>query len=334
MKFNEKHKSILLKLWKVSWQTVLIVFITVLMFEWIYRSYWFDFYEPELRSLNPQEDLDLTKEKTLLVFGDSFTADPNGWVKVLRDSLENYNVINCAVPGTTVFHQELFFEDRLMTYEPDHIIIQLYVGNDLIDYNRPQNFSELPFFRNIFWWVSDNLISLQYMNYKLGRFKSSSGKQDPKLSASFSIDQYNSRVKNYILAEPTIFQESISPSVYFQSDFDQLKEDLITLIDLVTPDIELQIMILPVALQVNDIQYKNWLSLGALLDKKVIHDFKFFSEIKAFENEYPHLEVWTPLDVFRQSKEELYYLNDPHLNPAGQFYLGTIALQHLEQTAN
>lgn len=330
MKFNEKHKNILLKVWKISWQTALIVFITVLLFEWVYRNYWFDFYGPELRSLNPQEDLDLTKEKTLLVFGDSFTADPNGWVNILRDSLENYNVINCAIPGTTVFHQKLFFEDRLTTYEPDQIIIQLYVGNDLIDYDRPQNFTALPFFRNVFWWISDNLISLQYVNYKLGRFKSSNGQQDPKLSTSFSIDKYNSRVKNYILAEPTILQESISPSAYFQSDFDQLKDDLITLTNLVTPDVELQIMIIPMALQTNEAQFKNFQSLGAILDMAVINDFKFFSEIKALDNDYPHLTVWTPLDMFQQSKEELYYLNDPHLNPAGQFYLGTIALKYFE----
>lgn len=334
MKFNEKHKNVLLKTWKICWQTVLILFITVLLFEGVYRSYWFDFYGPELNTLNPKDDLELRKERTLLVFGDSFTADPNGWVKVLRDSLADYNIINCAVPGTTVFHQQLFFEDRITTYNPDQIIIQLYVGNDLIDYNRPQNFSELPFFRNVFWWISDNLISLQYINYKLGRFKSSNGNQDPKLSESFNIDRYNSRVKNYILAEPAIFQESISPTVYFQNDFDQLKEDLIAMINSVTPDIELQIMIVPMALQTSDTQLKNFLALDAILDTTVINDFKFFSAIKALEDTYANLYVWSPLKAFQQSQEEFYYLNDPHLNPSGQFLLGTIALQHFEKTKN
>ncbi|CAG5076357.1 SGNH/GDSL hydrolase family protein [Parvicella tangerina] len=330
MKLKEKHKNILKKAWKGVWQTTVILFITLLLFELIYRNYWFDFYRSELNALNPEEDLRLEHDKTILIFGDSFSADPKGWVKVLRDSLEDYNIINTAIPGTSVFHQSLFFQDRIKEFQPDKIIIQLYVGNDLIDYNRPQNFGKLSLTRNLFWWASDNLISLQYINYKLGRFKTPTKNSDPKDDLAFNPKRYNQRVKNYILSAPHIFQESINPSAYFDSEFEQLKKDLVDMINQVNVDASIQIIIIPAAFQVSEDQLANFKTLGATFDTNTLHQFTFFENIKLLEKDNEHLDVWSPLSSFRESNEQLYFPNDPHMNSKGQTKLGQLVLQTIK----
>lgn len=327
MKLKEKHKIWLSKSWKVLWQGSIIAFITLVLFEIVYRNYWIDFYRSALTALNPEEDLALSEDQTILIFGDSFTADPNSWVNVLRDTLTEHNIINSALPGSSVFHQKLFFEDRVEEFDPDQIIIQLYVGNDLIDYNRPQSFSAISLSRNLYWWISDYFISLQYINYKLGQFGSSKGSFDPKELEGFSTEKYNDRVKNYLLASPSIVQESISPKDELKDEFEHLKEDLIELIQQV--DIPVFVMVIPHCVQTNDDQLEHYKKLGALLNEKEVTAFTFYDELNKLESELDQLTVWSPLGEFKLSQNNLYFENDPHLTPEGQSFLGKSTLVQL-----
>src|SRR5690606_32098707 len=100
----------------------------------------------------------------VLIFGDSFTAHPDSYVKYLNSG---YTSINCAIPGTGIRQHALIFSKRIDEYKPKAIIYQFYVGNDLLDLYHPINFSELSFLRNLYWKISEHMLILQYINYKL-----------------------------------------------------------------------------------------------------------------------------------------------------------------------
>ena len=68
--------------------------------------------------------------KRLIVVGDSVTADPNGYVAIMRDQLAGqYEVINAGVPGYTTYQERLFLERDLLALEPDIVVLQ-YCLND------------------------------------------------------------------------------------------------------------------------------------------------------------------------------------------------------------
>lgn len=329
MGFKEQYRGTLKRIWKILWQSSLILFISLCLFEMIYRFNWIDFYHTELEALNPIADLNLEKDKTILIFGDSFTSDPNSWTKIIRDSLPTYNIINSAVPGTTVLHQKLIFDDRVSRFKPDQIIIQLYVGNDLIDYNRPKNFSKISIFRNIYWWMSEYFLSLQYVNYKLGQFNAPDADTEPKNIDAFSVTVYNTRVKNYLEASPSIIQESIHLDDLYNHEFDQLTNDLVYMIKSYHKPI--YIVVLPHCVQTNKSYFNNYISLGAKLDEDKISDFSFYSNLKTLEASHQNVKVLSPLTDFKESNEFLYFMNDPHLNSIGQGLLGKFILNQLAE---
>lgn len=68
--------------------------------------------------------------KRLVVVGDSVSADPEGYVTLLRRQLAGqFEVINGAVPGYTTYQERLLFEKHLLPLEPDLVVLQ-YCVND------------------------------------------------------------------------------------------------------------------------------------------------------------------------------------------------------------
>lgn len=313
---------------KIAYLLFVIVSV-LLLFEVVYRYNFVDFYRTELEGLNSKEELSLSKSKTLLVFGDSFSADNNSYVKMLKDSLKDYNVINSAVPGTSILQTKVFFKDRVEKFKPNHIIIQLYVGNDLNDYSHPVNWGELSFSRNLYWLISDNLIGLQYLNYKLGQFKSSSGNKDPKKNDEFNPLTYNHREKLYFKADSLSLYNAISLQGNQQNIFNLLINDLQDLLKDV--NVKTTLLIIPHGAQVSTKYQESMKEIGASFTKDVyyVNNFSFFKEL-ANELSNNKVSVITPLSYFRASTEEIYYLNDPHLNPYGQNKLGLFLLGKID----
>jgi lysophospholipase L1-like esterase len=69
-------------------------------------------------------------ELRLIVLGDSVSADPDGYVAILRQKLDGrIHVINAAVPGYTTYQERLFLERHLLALEPDFVVLQ-YCLND------------------------------------------------------------------------------------------------------------------------------------------------------------------------------------------------------------
>ncbi|MEL7223064.1 MAG: hypothetical protein AAGJ93_17200, partial [Bacteroidota bacterium] len=107
---------------------------TILLLEVSYRWNIVDFYGANLRRLNTEELGTKSDLPSVLVIGDSFSADMSSYVGFLRDSLREHRIINAAVPGTGVRQHQRFFKQRIREFQPEMLIYQLYVGNDLLDY--------------------------------------------------------------------------------------------------------------------------------------------------------------------------------------------------------
>ena len=68
--------------------------------------------------------------KRILVVGDSISAGADGFVAILREKLrDRVQVINCAVPGYTLYQERVYIERDLLRLEPDLVILQ-YCTND------------------------------------------------------------------------------------------------------------------------------------------------------------------------------------------------------------
>lgn len=323
-------KKTLKKIGKFSLYTLLIGLISLLLFEVIYRYYFIDFYKTELKALNPNE-LTQEKSKTLLIFGDSFTADQNSYVSILRDSLSKTNVINSAVPGTSFLQHKLFFNDRVNAFKPEHIIIQIYVGNDLIDYDHPTNWSELSFIRNFYWAVSDNLISLQYLNYRMGQFFRPVPKNfsDPKLDDKFNPNTYNHREKLYYKASPLSLNNAILGKGKELMILNELYEDLHSI--LTENTIPTTILIIPHAAQTNNKKFNHLKEIGAQFDGNIksFKKFAFYHFLNEKLSELKHVQVLSPVKEFQLDTNKLYYNNDPHLNKIGQAKLAEFLLKSI-----
>jgi len=91
-----------------------LFFSVFLILEVSYRFYIFDFYGNTFKALNTDVSLiNRDQKQTILILGDSFTADPNSYVKHIRDSFPEYNVINSGIPGTSITQANLMLEKRI-----------------------------------------------------------------------------------------------------------------------------------------------------------------------------------------------------------------------------
>ena len=110
-----------------------LIVIVVILMEVAYRFQIIDFYRAELNALNPHRNAaKTTAKKTLLVFGDSFTVQTNSWLNQLRIDSPHYRIINSAITGTSIVEASYIAPGRIKAFDPDIVIYQVYVGNDLL----------------------------------------------------------------------------------------------------------------------------------------------------------------------------------------------------------
>ena len=291
---------------------------TLLLFEMMYRFNWIDFYSAELNALNSQQELESPKKK-LLVFGDSFTANQQSYAAIMQDSIAEFTTINSGVVGISVKQMRLFFEDRVEEFKPDAIIIQLYVGNDFQDYHHSRNWSELSFFRNMYSLVGDKLMSLQYLNYKLGGLGASNAKAKGMAESDFNPNTYNQREVRYFRADAHALNDAILVEGNQKNTYTEMKDDLLELIKEV--HVPVIVLVLPHAAQITNEYRKNMVSLGAILPfQRCVGKFGFYDHLKEDLTPLKNVKVISPLLRFRIDghRKKLYYPNDPHLTEYGQ----------------
>lgn len=330
MSKNEKTISTL----KRNTIKVIIVFCSLALFllvlEVIYRFQFFDFYKPEITLLN-KTTKDKKVRKKILVFGDSFTATPSGYVAKLNSFFPDMQFINSAMPGIGAQEINIIAPSRIDKFNPDMVIVQLYVGNDLIDIKKPINWSNLSVTRNCFWYISNYFYSIRFINYRLAQLKTILGQSiesnQLKNNDSFSVERFSKREQLLLSADPYYYEKSIFVTNHFDDRFESyLKNitDIYTLCD--TRNIKLKLLIIPTCCQVNDRYLTHFKTIGAKFNHTSINDtlYPFINKLNARMGNCKSLEILNPLPAFQKAESKklnLFYNNDIHLNETGDSVL-------------
>ena len=190
VKFNRLTKLLL----RLVFSTGLIGFFSLLLFEGIYRNYWFDFYRTVFR-YHDRSSVQTAKLKQpkVGVFGDSFGAQAYNYAKLLADS-SCYQIKNYSISGTSVNDQMVFAHKKINLEKPEIVIFQLYVGNDLLEIKPPVNWQQLPLLRNLYWSLTPYFKSLRFLNFEFGQWRALTNNQLEQLGpipGNFSVEKYS-----------------------------------------------------------------------------------------------------------------------------------------------
>ncbi len=324
--------------------------IPLLILEWVYRTQIVDTYRLELHALNPASVLADDGRPTLLLMGDSFTADRTSYAGLLQETLQEWRVINAAVSGTGVLQMLSIAPHRCGRFQPAIFLYQVYVGNDLFDVRYPTNWRTISPVRNLYWLLANHLRVLGYLNYRLGNFSSMrSASQRHTLSVrvapaavaaaeptdTFAIEHYNARVKTYVRAEPALVEDSILVQNTRQQDYAVFLDQLAKLLAACQPEgWRAYILVIPHICQVDEAYVAHFSHLGAHFTTPAalrLPEYPFLVGIRERLASWHQVQVLNPLPLLREKHAEqaVYYANDDHLNPRGQQALAAFLVQQL-----
>ena len=336
-----KVKSIAKKGVKVFAYLLFLSTSVLLLLEGCYRFYLIDFYGNTLKGLNTPALLEEQSDRpTILAMGDSFTADLQSYVRDLRDSLAQYRIINSAVPGTCVKQNHLMIQDRIKTFQPDILIYQIYTGNDLLEYRHRTKGSAISNVRKLYWWLSDRLWSLAYINSRLPYIRQAIAKDlprnyDPKGLQEYSAEKYSKRTRLHFLAEPRVLENTILLKGERAKDFEKYLDELNEMLEVVPKDCQVYLLVIPHCAQVSETYRSRMQTIGATFKEGPAifeEDFPFYTSLqKGIQG--PAIQYLNALPILRagERKEAMYHGNDPHLNSVGQRTIGTYLIEILTE---
>ncbi|MEM9022581.1 MAG: hypothetical protein AAGB22_02480 [Bacteroidota bacterium] len=326
--------------WRRLRNAFLISLLVLGLLEVTYRFQWVDFYSPEFSILNPSANPDHSGT-TVLIGGDSFSADSSGYVSDLRKQLPQHQILNAAIPGTGIIEAATVLPGRIAHYQPDIFVYQLYVGNDLLDISHPIDFQANSIARNLYWMASDRARSLAFMNYRFGQLKSSLFGEAP-LSAMPVTDErefdpplYAARSHLYFKAEPNLVSNSVNLTNGREEDMSRLVDELQGLTDQLPETCRIYLLVVPHCAQLNDRYLFRMTQVGAAFPEPgqlLETEFPFLRQLElAYAND-ERCTVINALPALRARDSEsdpVYYANDPHLNPRGKRVLAELLFREL-----
>lgn len=319
---QEKIKRIFKKVIQIT----IILFVTATLFELVYRWYLIDFYKNSFCYLNNEKDLKAEKVDYLF-FGDSFSAAKDSYVDFIKKDFSKSKVVNFSVSGIGIKQVNLYAKRKIEKYNPDIIIYQVYVGNDLIDIQNLSNWSRLSFMRNGYWFTSDYYLSLRYLNQNLSFFRTKNFNTDLHLDHSFSIESYNMREKMLFVADASYLEKTINIEADFKMRYDKWKKELTAFLQSISQDKKVFIVFIPHCSQLNPFYYNNMKQIGAHFNSfNAISElnYPFFDKAQKDFNNYPNVTFLNPLAYLRardHTNYRLFYENDPHFNLNGHYEL-------------
>lgn len=301
--------------------------LAVCLGELTYRAQWLDFYSTELNGFNSKAALSENDKDRVLILGDSFSADTSSYVVKLRNQFPQLDFINAAIPGTGIREVNCIAKNRIEQFNPSLVIYQIYVGNDLFDIRKPLD-GNISISRKIFWWLTDRLLVLRYINYKAGQVKNFFGlnpiHQQYRSDENFSAEKFSSREKLLLQAEPLLIENSVLLKSGRKADAEELINGLEELDKVAkSKNARLIVLLIPHCAQVNEGYRSKMEKMGAQFTNKIaLHktDFALYSFINVKLKD-EQIEILNPLQLLQQTDTSgnlLYYQNDIHLNTKGQ----------------
>lgn len=313
-------------------------FLCLVVLEIIYRGQFVDFYKSEFYYFN-KYNFSTQGNKKVLVFGDSFTAANNTYLKILNYRKLKYSFINAAISGTGIHEMNVIARKRIKQTKPDLVLVQIYVGNDLLDVQKPINWRTLSIARNLFWLVSDPFYVIRFINYKLGQIKSNFG--PPVVSGSlknnevFSVDEMNRREKLLLEADPKYYEKSVMLQEDYADRFEKFCNKVQELIQLCNETgLPVKVLAIPASCQVSEYYKSNLEKCGAIFSSdKILQPTYPFVEQLSERFKHAGVEILNPLHYFKKIDSvgsRIYYENDLHLNDRGNVSLANFITLNLE----
>ncbi len=320
---NTVLRKFLIRTRQVIGILVIFILLFLLMLEVSYRYQWFDFYAKEFRFLN-REIADKTTKPRVLVLGDSFTAFPQGYVSILNTEDSTRVYYNSGISGIGAQEICCIAPLRIKQLKPSLVLVQVYVGNDLLDVEKPINFKTLPLHRNMYWILSNNLFGVRYINYNLGQLKYTLGAKVDELnlkdSSVFSVEKISAREKLLLNADPIYYEKSVQLNSCYLNRFAIFVNELKKLNAIcASQKIPLKILVIPASFQVSDYYKKNLQKCGAVFTKPntLELDYPFIQELT---KELSPIQILNPLNALQKADtcgHRVYFENDLHLNKTG-----------------
>lgn len=315
-----------LKKWS-SWllKGLIVSFLTLLLLEIAYRYQWVDFYAKEWKILNRNT---VSGKKKMLVFGDSFTAHPEGWLKYVSEHT-GISCYNAAISGVGTETYRLLFRERVEAVHPDEVLVQLYVGNDLFDQEKPVNWSELEFGRNVFWSLSNHFRVLNFINYRLGQQQTDIATTgDPKARKRFSVAEYSPRTLLYIRADASYPESTVMPSGNKAELFAQMLENLQEMKATLPDSVTFRLVVIPHCTQVHRRYVVRFRKMGG---NAIWHGATNPWVDRLRKAGFEVLDPRGYLNQLEDAGIPVYFENDIHLNAIGQEKFGEWMQKQVEK---
>jgi len=337
MNFKHKRKTALFYFIYI----ILYFFLILLISEFIYRYQIIDTYQPEFKEFNKNLLSHETTDKTILIFGDSFTAGKFTYPYFIHQQRPDFRIVNSAVSGSGIIETLFIAPKRIKKFKPDIMIYQVYVGNDLLNISYPVNWKKLSFIRNLYWSLAEHFRFLSFLNYRLGQIyqaykQNKNNKQQGKNRKGKIkiIRNYDKNEKLYLSAEPFLLENSILVRSNRKKDFNIWLKGLDKLITYASA-CDIYILIIPHPCQVHK-KYLNLMNnIGAQFHNPSqiqADEYPFIKNIQNHFKDRADVYILNPLMTLRENENKslpVYHSNNAHLNITGQKIIAKFLINNM-----
>lgn len=330
----------------------LVVFaVAAVLFEAAYRGQWIDFHHADLAASNPPETLAPSSRPTVLALGDSFTVGRDNWPGHLQGLLgPGVRVVNSGVGGSSIRQMRAMAEGRIRRFQPRLVILQIYTGNDLADLRHPKQTGAVNPLRRLYWAAGDRgAMSPWFLNTRL-RLAADRFTLFHRLPAAereriiremearpFSVDDYSPRSRTLLAADPALISDQIAVTGEMAAAWSDYRDNLARIIrSCAAHGAGLMLVVIPHCAQVSPVYAERFKMLGARFPDPTLlntEEYPFVVRLRQIAAGHPGVEVLNVLPRLRKVEaagEDVYFPNDPHLNPAGRQLLARIVMNDLE----
>jgi hypothetical protein len=211
----------------------------------------------------------------------------------------------------------------------------------LFDIRYPTNWSAVSLVRNLYWFLANHLRVIGYLNYRLRQVTETLTSRPGHVPTAaedtgvFSVEHYDTRVRLYIRAEPSLIEDSILVQGNRQHDYAIFLERLAQLLTYCKPEVcRAYILVMPHICQVDAAYLTYMTQLGAHFTTPAaleLPEYPFLVRLRERFTAWPNVRIVDPLSKLREVhvQQAMYHANDEHLSPAGQQEIATLLRQQL-----
>ena len=310
---------------KKLFYTIVLIAVSLTLFEIVFRGQFVDFYQVDFNELNPTSS-DSTRTEVINVFGDNFTASAESYVSILRKKLPHVKINNHGIQESGIIETNIIAAKRLQDHPSKTVIYQIYVGDDLVDLNPTLNWAHKPIWRNSFWLTSNYFRCLHYSNTRIWQFlhKHPWEKNVSELKGiPYSLEAYSKKQKRLFEYEPDYLEKSINQYGKRKEDSIELLNELDEFIKHCGKQENIILVVIPHCAQIHQKYFQRSKDLGAqFLHPELIqrNNYPLIQSIVDRTSENKAIHVINPrqeLSRLEKSGISVYSENDPHLNSRG-----------------